>query len=115
MSSADTEYDPFERLVDIEIEGISFAVPENNIVLRCVQFILDDDMVLGRFCWNNECGNCEAHLPNARPAGAPASSWMSNRRPRRNGSFRAHPRSEILAPRKTEVARICLIPKESKH
>ena len=50
MSSADTEYDPFERLVDIEIEGISFAVPENNIVLRCVQFILDDGMILGRFC-----------------------------------------------------------------
>ncbi len=59
MSSADTEYDAFERLVDIEIEGSSFAVPENNILLRCVQFILDEGMVLGRFCWNNECGNCE--------------------------------------------------------
>ena len=52
-------YDPFERLVDIEIEGTSFKVPGNNILLRCVQFIVDQGMVLGRFCWNNECGNCE--------------------------------------------------------
>ena len=59
MSSADSEYDAFERLGDIEIEGSSFAVPENHILLRCVQFILDEGMVLGRFCWNNECGNCE--------------------------------------------------------
>lgn len=60
MSSGESSiYDPFERLVDIEIEGSSFSVPENNILLRCVQFIVDEGIVLGRFCWNNECGNCE--------------------------------------------------------
>jgi len=59
MGSGDISlYEPFERLVDIQIEGSSFAVPEKNVLLRCVQFIVDE-VALGRFCWNNECGNCE--------------------------------------------------------
>ena len=59
-------YEPFSRLVRIEIEGKTFDVPENNILLRCVQYIMDEDVVPGRFCWNNECGNCEVscHITN---------------------------------------------------
>lgn len=52
-------YEPFTRLVEITIEGKTFQVPENNSILRCVQYIVDEDVVPGRFCWNNECGNCE--------------------------------------------------------
>jgi hypothetical protein len=60
MSDRDLSlYEPFEKLVEIEINGKRFQVPENNVLLRCVQFILSDDVVLGRFCWNDECGNCE--------------------------------------------------------
>lgn len=60
MSNRDESlYDPFDRLVEIEIQGKRFQVPENNIVLRCVQYLLDEGVVLGRFCWNDECGNCE--------------------------------------------------------
>lgn len=55
-------YEPFEGLVEIAIEGKSFAVPERNILLRCVQYIVDEGVVPGRFCWNNECGNCEMDL-----------------------------------------------------
>ena len=55
-------YEPFERLVEITIEGKTFAVPEHNILLRCVQYIVDEGVVPGRFCWNNECGNCEMTL-----------------------------------------------------
>ncbi len=57
-----TFYEPFERLVKVTIEGKIFEVPENNILLRCVQYIVDEDVVPGRFCWNNECGNCEMSL-----------------------------------------------------
>ena len=57
-----TFYEPFERLVRVTIEGRTFEVPENNILLRCVQYIVDEDVVPGRFCWNNECGNCEMSL-----------------------------------------------------
>lgn len=52
-------YEPFTRLIRITIQGKPFQVPENNTVLRCVQYIVDEDVVPGRFCWNNECGNCE--------------------------------------------------------
>ncbi len=52
-------YEPCTRLVEITIEGKTFQVPENNSILRCVQYIVDEDVVPGRFCWNNECGNCE--------------------------------------------------------
>jgi len=63
MSSGETSlYDPFEKLVEIQIEGRTFAVPENNLLLRCVQFLVDEGLVLGRFCWNDECGNCEVTL-----------------------------------------------------
>ena len=66
MGSGDGSiYDPFAKLLDIQIEGRSFAVPENNILLRCIQFIVDEGVVLGRFCWNNECGNCEVTLQTA--------------------------------------------------
>jgi len=64
-SGDDSLYDPFDKLVRIRIEGRSFAVPENNMLLRCVQFIVDEGVVLGRFCWNNECGNCEVTLQTA--------------------------------------------------
>jgi predicted molibdopterin-dependent oxidoreductase YjgC len=53
-------FEPFTKLVRIQIEGKSFEVPENNILLRGVQYIVHDNVVPGKFCWNNECGNCES-------------------------------------------------------
>jgi hypothetical protein len=35
-------------------------VPAGETVLLCVQDIVKAEFpVLGRFCWNDECGNCE--------------------------------------------------------
>jgi hypothetical protein len=68
MSERDLSiYEPFSRLVRIDIEGKTFDVPENNILLRCFQYIMNEDVVPGRFCWNNDCGNCEVscHAPEA--------------------------------------------------
>jgi len=63
-------YDPFDRLVEIQIESKRFHVPENNTLLRCVQFLVDQDVVLSRFCWNDECGNCEfTYTTPASPEG----------------------------------------------
>jgi len=53
-------------LVDIEIEGTSFAVPKGEVLLACIQYIVRDEVpVLGRFCWSNECGNCEMSVARA--------------------------------------------------
>ena len=44
----------------ILIEGQRFLVPAGETLLACIQDIVKVEFfVLGRFCWNNECGNCE--------------------------------------------------------
>ncbi len=44
----------------ILIEGQRFLVPVGETLLACIQDIVKVEFpVLGRFCWNNECGNCE--------------------------------------------------------
>jgi NADH dehydrogenase/NADH:ubiquinone oxidoreductase subunit G len=55
-------YEPFGRLLKIMVEGKTLEAPENNTLLRCFQYIDNQGVVPGRFCWNNECGNCEVTL-----------------------------------------------------
>ena len=53
-------------LVRIEIEGSPFDVPAGELLLACIQYIVRDEVpVLGRFCWSNECGNCEMSVATA--------------------------------------------------
>ena len=52
-------YDPFDRLVSIEILGKQVDVPENNRVLRCFQFLSLMTIAMGDFCWNGDCANCQ--------------------------------------------------------
>ncbi len=33
-------------------------VPENNMVLRALQYIAQENIAYGRFCWNEECQYC---------------------------------------------------------
>lgn len=51
-------YEPYERLIPIIILGKAFRVPENNLLLRQMQFV-SPDIGYGRYCWNGECRNCE--------------------------------------------------------
>jgi len=51
-------YEPFEKLVRIVILGRVFQVPENNLLLRQMQYIAPD-IGTGRYCWNAECRYCE--------------------------------------------------------
>ena len=51
-------YEPYTRLVPILILGRVFEVPENNLLLRQMQFVAPD-VGYGRYCWNGECRNCE--------------------------------------------------------
>ncbi len=52
-------FEPFDRLVRILLRGRPYDVPENNNLLRGLQYLVGDAISVGRFCWNNECGNCE--------------------------------------------------------
>ncbi len=51
-------YRPYEKLVVIRVLGKHFRVPENNTILRCLQYLSPDTIPYGRFCWNQECQTC---------------------------------------------------------
>jgi len=51
-------FQPYERLVEIRIQGRRHQVPSNNLLLRCFQYMCMEDVSCGRFCWNQECKTC---------------------------------------------------------
>lgn len=57
-------FEPFDRLIDIDICGETRAVPENNTLLRCFQYLSVESISYGDFCWNGECLNCQLWIEN---------------------------------------------------
>ncbi len=57
-------FEPFEKLVEIEICGEKYEVPENNSLLRCFQFLSIETISLGDFCWNGDCLSCQVWIKN---------------------------------------------------
>ena len=49
---------PFSRLIAIELQGRKVEVPENNLLLRCLQYLAPEPISYGRFCWNEDCQYC---------------------------------------------------------
>jgi NADH dehydrogenase/NADH:ubiquinone oxidoreductase subunit G len=58
-------FEPFERLIEIEIQGKTVCVPENNTLLRCFQYLSMETVSMGDFCWNGDCANCQVWLEGA--------------------------------------------------
>lgn len=58
MTAPATLFRPFSRLVRVTIRGRTFEVPENNVLLRCLQYLAPEEISYGRFCWNEECQYC---------------------------------------------------------
>ncbi len=52
-------YEPFDRLITIDVLGRRVEVPENNRLLRCFQFLSMRSISRGDFCWNGDCSNCQ--------------------------------------------------------
>ena len=52
-------FEPFDRLIEIEISGKTASVPENNNLLRCFQYLALEAISMGEFCWNGDCANCQ--------------------------------------------------------
>jgi hypothetical protein len=57
---------PFERLIEIEILGRKRRVPENNSILRCLQFLEMDAISNADLCWNGDCLNCQVWIEKDR-------------------------------------------------
>ena len=51
--------EPAARRIAVRLLGRPVAMPAGELLLRGVQFLYGDRISMGRFCWNNECGNCE--------------------------------------------------------
>ncbi len=62
----DTEiFEPFDKLIEIEILGERREVPENNSLLRCLQYLSMNTISFGEFCWNGDCANCQVWLDDS--------------------------------------------------
>jgi hypothetical protein len=55
---------PYERLIEIEICGQKKQVPENNTILRCLQYLDTELISYADLCWNGECINCQVWIQN---------------------------------------------------
>lgn len=55
---SDDLFEPWEKLIPIEMLGRRLEVPENNVLLRQLQHVAPD-IAWGRYCWNAECRYCE--------------------------------------------------------
>ena len=55
-------FEPFDRLIEIEILGERREVPENNTLLRCFQYLSMRTISYGDFCWNGDCLNCQVWI-----------------------------------------------------
>lgn len=55
-------FEPFEKLVAIQICGAVSLVPENNSILRGLQYLDVEAISYGDFCWNGECLNCQVWI-----------------------------------------------------
>jgi len=58
-------FEPFDGLIQIEVLGHALEVPDNNCLLRSLQYVAGESIAYGRFCWNDECGNCEVTCVSA--------------------------------------------------
>lgn len=57
-------FEPFDRLIEIDILGEKREVPENNTILRGFQYLSIESISYGDFCWNGECLNCQVWVRN---------------------------------------------------
>lgn len=58
MSTPGGLFRPYQKLVKIQLLSREVEVPENNMVLRALQYLATEGIAYGRFCWNEECQYC---------------------------------------------------------
>ena len=51
-------FEPYQRLIEITIAGERKLDPENNTILRCLQFLDIERISNADLCWNGDCADC---------------------------------------------------------
>jgi hypothetical protein len=72
----------FDELIEIEVCGRPFQVPEKNNLLRCFQFLEMDAVAMGDYCWNGDCSNCLVSLKSESGAVRTVMACRTEVRPR---------------------------------
>ena len=57
-------FEPYEKLIDLTVCGEPRQVPENNSILRCLQFLHMEPVSDSELCWNGDCLECQVWIKN---------------------------------------------------
>jgi hypothetical protein len=55
-------FEPYDRLIEITLLGEKKLVPENNSILRCLQYLDMEKISEAELCWNGECIDCQVWI-----------------------------------------------------
>ena len=66
MHQLDDILEPYDRLIEITILGEKKLVPENNSILRCLQYLDVEKISEADLCWNGECLDCQVWIKNGQ-------------------------------------------------
>jgi len=66
----DEMFEPYDRLIDVEICGSVERVPDRNTILRCLQYLDMEFVSHADLCWNGDCLNCQVWIRNGEKSKA---------------------------------------------
>lgn len=55
-------FEPHDHLIEITVLGEKKLVPENNSILRCLQYLDLERISNADLCWNGECIDCQVWI-----------------------------------------------------
>ena len=64
MHPLDDILEPYDRLIEITLVGKKKLVPENNSILRCLQYLDVEKISDAELCWNGDCLDCQVWIRN---------------------------------------------------
>ena len=64
MHPLDDILEPYDRLIEITLLGEKKLVPENNSILRCLQYLDIEKISDAELCWNGDCIDCQVWVRN---------------------------------------------------
>ena len=64
MHPLDDILEHYDRLIEITLLGEKKLVPENNSILRCLQYLDIEKISDAELCWNGDCLDCQVWIRN---------------------------------------------------
>ena len=96
MTAPTTLFRPYDKLVRISLLGREVEVPENNPLLRCLQYLAPEGVSYGRFCWNEDCQYCRVTYDLGEGTPTRAGPGLQSFGGGRHASERSHHRDQVL-------------------